>query len=287
LYLGMMLPILLYLRLSSGRRQGQLLWNGGLLLATACLAVTFSRSGYIAAFIATLMFFVRWHRLAFRGALVVGIVLIVMAELSGSPRFSVRGIVTSPQAVRMVELYAAVLSAPPEDLLLGVSWRNWHTALEGALPPIQDELRMGLVSLPRTLKNMYLTFLVEHGVVGLFFVLLVFITALKTVYEGSIGLSEHSLRPLLWAIFSSALGFMVNMLFFDSAYFIAVQVTFWLLLGLGVGITLVFERSALRSYRWLETQLMVEMERSAEPAADQTGGGGTYRSQGERSGVGA
>ena len=173
--------------------------------------------------------------------------LVAVAELDGA-HDSVPDRPTLPPTLRMIQLYASVLSGSQDELLLGVGWRNWRAALDG-VALAQDAILLGPVSLPRTLKNMYLTFLIEHGLVGLFFMLLIFVTALKVIYDGSYQVPEPSLQMLLWAIFSGALGFMANMLFFDSFYFIAVQATFWLLLGFGIGITQEFEPASQRWYR--------------------------------------
>ncbi len=248
LFLAMALPLLFYLRLSSGGRHARLTWTAGLLLSAACLFLTFSRSGHLAFVTAVLAFLSRWHRRWFYGALAASIALAVVAEISGIERLSVRSTVTSPQGRRMVSLYATVLSGATDDLLLGTGWRNWKGAVDRGRSD-NEGISLGPVSMPRTLKNMYMTLLVEQGLVGLFFMLLIFVAALQACYRGSYQVPDRSLQILLWAIFSSALGFMVNMLFFDSFYFVAVQVTFWLLLGLGIGLATEFGTGSPRWYR--------------------------------------
>jgi lipopolysaccharide/colanic/teichoic acid biosynthesis glycosyltransferase len=248
LYLAIALPVLLYLCLTSRRRLTHLTWRGGALLAGTCVALTFSRSGYLAFAIALLVFLARWHRRLFYGVLAGCGVLLLAAEFGGSARFSLRQMATSPPTQHMLQLYAAALSGSRDELLLGVGWRNWRTAVDGS-PTIQDDMPLGPISRPRTLKNMYLTFLTDHGLVGLFFMLLIFVTALKAIYDGSQQIPERSLQILLWAIFSSGLGFMANMLFFDAFYFIAIQATFWSLLGFGMGIALEFGSAARPWYR--------------------------------------
>ena len=114
---------------------------------------------------------------------------------------------------------------------------------------MNDDIQLGIVSLPRSLKNMYLTFLVEHGLVGLLFMLLIFVTILQALYRGSRAINDPPVQLLLWAIFSGALGFLTNMLFFDSFYFVAVQISFWSLVGFGMGIALEFGPSSRGWYR--------------------------------------
>ncbi len=253
LYLAMAIPLLLYLRLSSDGRRARIAWTAGALFSTACLILTFSRSGYIAFLTAVLSFFSRWHRQWFFRALAACILLVAVAEVSEIERFSIRSTMTSPQGRRMIQLYASVLSGAKDNLLLGVGWRNWK-AVVNRRSSDNGAISLGPVASPRTLKNMYLTLLIEQGLIGLFFMLLIFVAALQAFYRGSYQVQDQSLQILLWAIFSSALGFMANMLFFDSFYFLAVQVTFWFLLGLGIGVVMEFGSQSPRWYRMVAFQ---------------------------------
>jgi hypothetical protein len=79
--------------------------------------------------------------------------------------------------------------------------------------------------------------------------LLTFVTILQALYRGSRAVTDPLVQLLLWAIFSGALGFLMNLLFFDSFYFVAVQMTFWSLVGFGMGIALEFGPSSRGRYR--------------------------------------
>jgi len=247
LYLTMAVPLLLYLRSSSVKGASRLFWGAGIVVGATCLILTFSRSGYIAFAIALTVFMAR-HRRALLTMLAGWLVLVLAFQLAGAPRFSSRQIAASSQAQQMIRLYASVLDGPRDTRLLGVGWRNWRAALDTE-SSVNDEIRLGIVSLPRSLKNMYLTFLVEHGLVGLLFMLLTFVTILQALYRGSRAVTDPLVQPLLWAIFSGALGFLMNLLFFDSFYFVAVQMTFWSLVGFGMGIALEFGPSSRGRYR--------------------------------------
>jgi lipopolysaccharide/colanic/teichoic acid biosynthesis glycosyltransferase len=249
LYLAIAFPLLLALRQTASGRMARAMWGGTALLACLCMALTFSRSGYLAFAVATLAFLFRYQRRACYGFLALCLLVLAAAELSGSPRLSVRQTALSSQALRMLQVYGAVLGgSSQDDQLVGVGWRNWSVTLAGETSAT-GEVSPVPAARPRMLNNTYLTLLVEHGIVGLFFMLLIFVAILGTIYEGSRRIPEPSLQALLWAIFSAGLGFMANMLFFDSFYFIAVQVTIWLLLGLGMGIVLEFGGSSRGWYR--------------------------------------
>lgn len=263
LYLAMMLPILLYLASSDEREDMRFVWKGSALLAAGCLALTFSWSGYLAGSVAVLVWFYARHRPRAWLGLTVGVLALVAVELAGSERLGLRSFIASPRGVQVVRFYSEVVDGSHNDLMLGVSWRNWRNTLEPAdlsTPSSDEELRVGLVAQPRRLRNMYLTWLVEHGIVGLLLILLIFATILRTLYEGSRRILDGSIAALVWAILASAVGAMVHMLFFDAAYFIAVQVTFWLLAGFGVGLSSAFDVNLGRRYRWTEAQLLGELQ---------------------------
>jgi lipopolysaccharide/colanic/teichoic acid biosynthesis glycosyltransferase len=262
LYLTMMAPILLHLGSSGERGARRFVWNGCALLTAICLVLTFSWSGYVAGAIALLVWFYAGHRPRVWLGLLVGVFILLAVELVGHERASVRSFVTSPRGLEIVRLYGAVVNGSHDDLVLGVSWRNWRDALQSSgqsMTSSDEELRVGLVAAPRRLRNMYLTWLVEHGIVGLLFMLLIFGAIMRTLYLGSVRIRDRAVSALVWAILAGQVGAMTHMVFFDAAYFIAVQTTFWLLAGFGVGLAIAFDPGVGRRYRWTDAKLLVEV----------------------------
>src|SRR5207247_9862917 len=60
--------------------------------------------------------------------------------------------------------------------------------------------------------------------------------ALAAIYQGSRRVQGERLALVLWAIFSSGLGFLVSMANFNAFYNPPVQILFWGLLGIGMAI---------------------------------------------------
>jgi hypothetical protein len=84
--------------------------------------------------------------------------------------------------------------------------------------------------------NMHLTLLRRTGVVGWALMMWVIVSALAAIRRGSRAVADRRLGLVLWAIFSSGLGFLVSMSNFNAFYEPAIQIFFWGLLGIGMAI---------------------------------------------------
>jgi hypothetical protein len=84
--------------------------------------------------------------------------------------------------------------------------------------------------------NMHLTLLQRTGVVGWAIMMWVIGSALVAIRRGSAAVGDRRLALVLWAIFSSGLGFLVSMGNFNSFYNPTIQILFWGLLGIGTAI---------------------------------------------------
>src|SRR6185369_15823910 len=84
--------------------------------------------------------------------------------------------------------------------------------------------------------NMHLTLMQRTGVLGWALMMWVIGAALAAIYRGSSAVSDGRLGLVLWAIFSSGLGFLVSMSNFNAFYDATMQIFFWSLLGLGMAI---------------------------------------------------
>jgi hypothetical protein len=88
----------------------------------------------------------------------------------------------------------------------------------------------------RNNANMHLTLIERTGVVGWALMMWVIGSALAAIGRGSVAVGDRRLRLVLWAIFSSGLGFLVSMSNFNAFYDSTIQVFFWGLLGIGMAI---------------------------------------------------
>jgi hypothetical protein len=84
--------------------------------------------------------------------------------------------------------------------------------------------------------NMHLTLVLRTGLIGWALIMWVIGAALAGIYRGSGSVSDQRLALILWAIFSSGLGFLISMNNFNAFYNPTIQIMFWGLLGIGTAI---------------------------------------------------
>jgi len=84
--------------------------------------------------------------------------------------------------------------------------------------------------------NMHLTLVQRTGLIGWALMMWVIGSALLAIRRGSAAVADRRLGLVLWAIFSSGLGFLVSMSNFNAFYDSTIQVFFWGLLGIGMAI---------------------------------------------------
>jgi lipopolysaccharide/colanic/teichoic acid biosynthesis glycosyltransferase len=86
--------------------------------------------------------------------------------------------------------------------------------------------------------NTHLSVILETGLLGWLLMLAIIGTALKLIHFGARHAADPYVRSLMWAIFSSGLGFLISMSGFNAFYQISLQLLFWGLLGLGLGLAI-------------------------------------------------
>jgi hypothetical protein len=84
--------------------------------------------------------------------------------------------------------------------------------------------------------NMHLTLVQRTGLIGWGLMMWVIGSALVAIRRGSAAVADRRLALVLWAIFSSGLGFLVSMSNFNAFYDSTIQIFFWGLLGIGMAI---------------------------------------------------
>src|SRR5205823_3598615 len=158
------------------------------------------------------------------------LVLVSLLMVTGSLRLSPGAI--GAEWARRVSLTGATLSSEVRS----------HHALVGPEPG-KGALSIVMVEGPGERAphraqnaNMHLTLMLRAGLVGWALMMWVIGAALAAIYQGSRRVQDERLALVLWAIFSSGLGFLVSMANFNAFYNPPVQILFWGLLGIGMAI---------------------------------------------------
>lgn len=96
--------------------------------------------------------------------------------------------------------------------------------------------------LPPTLeasRNMHFTLILENGIIGWSIMMWIILTALREIWGVyyRVKAMNKKLKDVLWAIFSSIIGFLICMNSFPAFRYLIIQFLFWVLIGLSIGIT--------------------------------------------------
>ena len=246
--LGLLLPLaapaLLYLSdVATSVRQRQL-WEVGIWLAVAALLVTASARHLVPFAIGILIFFSRRQRTQFLPNLVAGAALLMVLSSGTIFPSRDRGLPTG-DAPELKQTYNEALSALGGHALLGMSWLDWSPIRDDAPQKASAEKSPAIVGV----ADSYTAFVMQHGLVGLFFCLLIVAAVLKDIDRATRQAQDPNLKMALWAIFSGVVGFMFAMLFFNCFKIVGVYSLFWLLLGLGSGLALEQDHVRQRFYR--------------------------------------
>ena len=199
-------------------------------LVIVAVVLTQSRTGLFALWITGSVFTWRASRRTFRVFAGGCLVLVSLLVVTGSLRLSPGAI--GAEWARRVSLTGATLSSEVRS----------HHALVGPEPG-KGALSIVMVEGPGERAphraqnaNMHLTLMLRAGLVGWALMMWVIGAALAAIYQGSRRVQDERLALVLWAIFSSGLGFLVSMANFNAFYNPPVQILFWGLLGIGMAI---------------------------------------------------
>ncbi len=216
-----------------------------LVASVAFAASYFSKRGML-ILVATLLLYGLRHRRE-RAARVFGggLVLLLLGHVlvTGRPPWEVMEM-PLVRALEQIDLQSAVLDAHPHDLLLGGGEASWQLADV----PATEESREKLLP-PEGVNNMYLTILLQYGIIALLLMISILAGILRVILRGLATVREKALVDFLWAILSGIVGILVNLFFFDAFHSISVQVPFWIFAGLGTGIALKFGGQRQEVYR--------------------------------------
>jgi lipopolysaccharide/colanic/teichoic acid biosynthesis glycosyltransferase len=243
LYFPLMAPLVLYLTLYSRKIPQKRFWRFGACLVVACVLITHSRTDYIALFAALLAFLWRAHRPSFVGVLVTSVTVLVLLVAHDLRQWhDLPGSGSRPIAAQVED---STRSEASDRDLLGSSWYE-TSANQAGRADLDGEVQDS--PWRAWFDNSYVILVHQRGLLGLFFALVIIIMALGTIWRAAYERQDADSEMLLWAIFCGAVGFLVGMLFSNCFDLILVYSLFWLVVGLGTGISLV-RGPAIQLYR--------------------------------------
>ena len=229
-YLVLGMPLVLVELTCAERREERDFWLVCTTLVIVGVLLTQTRTGLLALCLTGAVFAWRVSRQMFRLFAGVTLAFMVMMVLVGGLRLSANAVTGEFERRLSLSTSAITSEGGPLELLFG---------------PEPGKGAVSLVDVPdpgpahhhrERNENMHLTLVQRTGLVGWALMMWVIGAALAAIYRGSKGVSDGRLGLVLWAIFSSGLGFLVSMSNFNAFYDATMQIFFWSLLGLGMAI---------------------------------------------------
>jgi lipopolysaccharide/colanic/teichoic acid biosynthesis glycosyltransferase len=229
-YLVLGMPLVLVELSCAERREERDFWLVCTTLVIVGVLLTQTRTGFLALWLTGSVFSWRVSRRMFHVFAGATLAFVLAMTTVGGLRLSPASL--SAEWARRVSLTNAAIIADfsaPLRVLVGPE------PGKGAVSLVDVEERARGHHLERN-ANMHLTLVQRTGLVGWALMMWVIGAALAAIRRGSTAVADRRLGLVLWAIFSSGLGFLVSMSNFNAFYDATIQVFFWSLLGLGMAI---------------------------------------------------
>jgi hypothetical protein len=229
-YLVLGMPLVLVELSLAEQREERDFWLICTTLVIVGVLLTQTRTGFLALWLTGSVFAWRVSRRMFQLFAGATLAFVLAMILVGGFRLSPASVRT--EWLRRVAVTDAAFHAEegPLGLLIGPA------PGKGAVSLIEVEAPAGGAPHLEQNANMHLTLMLRTGVIGWSLMMWVVGAALFAIARASRQISDQRLSLVLWAIFSSGLGFLVSMSNFNAFYNPSVQALFWGLLGIGVAI---------------------------------------------------
>jgi lipopolysaccharide/colanic/teichoic acid biosynthesis glycosyltransferase len=221
-YIVLGLPFLLTQMLHSRTREQRDLWVACSTVALIGVFLTQTRMGVVALAVTLGVFLWKTSRRFVGIAALAGVMAFSVFVAQDFLRLSMPEV--AAEAARRGEAAHEVFSAPLPELLLGVG----STRRVAIVPSDASE--------PALSNNMHLTLIRQHGVIGWALMLWIIAAALVALYRGWGRIQDPHMRRIVWAIFSSMIGFLCSMTDANVFFNVTIQIFFWGMVGVGIGI---------------------------------------------------
>ena len=244
-YLVLGLPIVLAEFTRATKQKERDFWLICATLSFVGIFFTQTRVGLVALLVTGTAFLARRrsHAVYFFSIYVLCLLFLM---LFGSDRFSPAGIYS--EATAWVREKASILERfPAKTWLIGGEANTSYplvsaTAFQG-LPEIDEDKS-------ENIPNMHITLALEHGVAGWAVIMWLIFSALWAMKQTCRKTHDRQLQSILRAVISSVLGFLISMNAMNVFHDLTLQIFFWSLIGIGLGIVVHLNGSRRHNLIW-------------------------------------
>jgi hypothetical protein len=226
-YLVLGFPLLLCQLITARTRHGRDFWLVATTLSFTSILLTQDFLGLLALLVACAVF------LAFASSrtvpLLICVFLIPVLIIGAWDKSATLTPTYEPVRDKLAKEFRVLRAAPVHQILVGTGPKSLILDRSQESRPRRDQARAAA-------DNAHVSLILEMGVLGWLAMLAILAVALRGIYQGIRRARDSYQRSLLCAIFASAVGFLISMSGVNVFFQISLQVFFWGLIGLGLGL---------------------------------------------------
>ena len=230
-YLVLGIPLLLAEVTQSHSQRERDFWLVCTTISCIGLAFTQTRVGLLAFLVIGTVFLARRPRHAFAFASIFLFCLLFIMSL-GAPRFST-GRLGEDVKEWIQEDLSSLRTIPMRQWLIG-----GKAITTSPLQNLNSQLRSQQSGENDEIANMHIVLAAEHGISGWLIIMWLIFSALWAMKQVHARTADERLKSTLWAIISSVLGFLISMNGMNTFHNLTLQIFFWSLIGIGLGIVI-------------------------------------------------
>ena len=225
-YLVLGFPLLLCQLVHARTRHGRDFWLVATTVSFTSILLTQDFLGLLALLVACAIFLA--HASSRTVPLVICLFLVPTLVVGAWDKSATLATTYSPVRDKLAKEVQVLRQAPMHQLLLGSGVRSLDPHPGQDVRPRRDQARVAA-------DNAHLSLLLEVGILGWMAMIAILAAALKGISRGFRRTRDPYQRSLLSAIFASAVGFLISMCGVNVFFQLPLQVFFWGLIGLGLG----------------------------------------------------
>ena len=226
-YLVLGFPLLLCQLVNSRTRHGRDFWLVATTVSFTSILLTQDFLGLLALLVACAVF------LAYASSrtvpLLICIFLIPVLVIGDWDDSATLSRTYEPIRDKLAKEVRVLRAAPVHQILLGTGPKSLDPHPGQEVRPRRDQARVAA-------DNAHLSLILEMGILGWLAMLAILAVALRGIQQGIRRARDPYERSLMCAIFASAVGFLISMSGVNVFFQISLQVFFWGLIGLGLGV---------------------------------------------------
>jgi len=228
-YLVLGFPLLLCQLINARTRHGRDFWLVATTVSFTSILLTQDFLGLLALLVACAVFLT--YTSSRTVPLVVCIFLVPVLVIGAWDDSATLARTYEPIRAKLSKEVRVLRAAPMHQILLGSGTKSLEPHPGQDIRPRRDQARVAA-------DNAHLSLILELGILGWLLMLSILAVALRAIYQGLQRARDPYQRSLLSAILASAVGFLISMSGVNALFQISLQVFFWGLIGLGLGLAI-------------------------------------------------